>query len=159
MTIRSKITGFWLILMLSLSIGACSTVEGQDGEPQETVEPEVTEESAEHDEALPSMLESESGVEGYLWIGPTCPVVHEGTVCPDKPYETEFTITDPEAEVVTIGKSDADGFFHIPLLPGSYVFVPESGKPGVVPIAEPVPFDVESGSFTYLEVTFDSGMR
>ena len=156
---RLKAMIFWFILMLSLSIGACSTVEGQDGEPQDFVEPEVTEENTEPDEALPSMLESESGVEGYLWIGPTCPVVHEGTECPDEPYETTFTITDIDAQVVAIGKSDVDGFFHIPLLPGSYVFVPESGKPGVMPVAEPVPFDVDHGSFTYLEITYDSGMR
>jgi len=161
MSIRSIITMFWLILMLGFSIGACSTVEGQDGESHDTEEPDKAVESIEPDQGkgTPSLLESDSGVEGYLWIGPMCPVVHEGTECPDQPYETEFTITDTEAEVVVMGKSDAEGFFHIPLLPGSYVFVPESGKPGVVPITEPVPFDVDDTSFTYLEITFDSGIR
>lgn len=159
MTLRLKIIGFWFIMILVLSVGACSSAEGQGEETQDTSEPDRIEESAEADKGTPSLMESDSGVEGYLWIGPMCPVVHEGTECPDKPYETEFTITDTEGEVVAIAKSNADGFFHIPLLPGSYVFVPESGKPGVVPVADPVPFDVEPESLTLLEITFDSGIR
>jgi hypothetical protein len=159
MSVQSKIIRFYLILILALSIGACSNVEGQSAEPQDTVEPDRVEESAEPDEALPSLMEYESGVEGYLWIGPMCPVVHEGTECPDQPYETEFTITDLEGEKVVVGKSDADGFFRIYLYAGSYVLVPESGKPGVVPSAEPIPFNVEPDTFTFLEITFDSGIR
>ena len=159
MITRSKSIGLCLVLILGLSIGACTKVESQEPEIEDTGEPTRVEESVELDMGTPSFLESESGVEGYLWIGPMCPVVHEATECPDKPYETEFTITDVKGEIVTVGKSDADGFFHIPLLPGSYVFVPESGKPGVVPIADPVPFDVDLGSFAFLEITFDSGIR
>lgn len=161
MRIHRKFIRFWLVLLLGLAIGACADVGGQDGESQDTRQPDSVKESIESDQAkgTPSLLESDSGVEGYVWIGPMCPVVQEGTECPDQPYETEFTITDSEAEVVVMGKSDAEGFFHIPLLPGSYIFVPESGKPGVVPIADPVPFDVEPDSFTFLEITFDSGIR
>lgn len=161
MTARWTMIRACVVLIIGLSIAACSNMEGQEVELQDTGEPDKVEESIEPDlgKGTPSLLESDSGVEGYLWIGPMCPVVHEGTECPDQPYETEFTITDTEAEVVVMGKSDAEGFFHIPLLPGSYVFVPESGKPGVVPIADPVPFNVDLGSFTYLEITFDSGIR
>jgi hypothetical protein len=159
MAYKRMIIGVCLLLILGLSIGACSRIEGQEGKPQDAVESDKVKESTEPDRGTPSLLESESGVEGYLWIGPMCPVVQEGTDCPDKPYETEFTITDNESKVVTMSKSDANGFFHIPLMPGSYVFVPKSGKPGVVPMTEPIPFDVTLGSFTFLEITFDSGIR
>ena len=159
MTKRLKILGLWLVLILGLSMGACSNVEGQKGGIQDTSQPDRVEESLEPDQGTPSLMESESGVEGYLWIGPTCPVVHEGTECPDKPYETEFTITDAEGEVVAVGKSDAEGFFRVYLHPGSYIFVPERGKQGGFRFAEPIPFDVGLASFTLLEITFDSGMR
>ena len=153
---KSKTSVFVLAFVISLLIGACSNLDAEEIKEEDTLTPISSPEKSESG-VVPIHLES--GVEGYLWIGPMCPVVHEGTECPDEPYETAFTITNVEGEVMAIGNSDADGFFHIPLHPGSYIFVPESGKPGVLPTAEPVPFDVEPDTFTFLEITFDSGIR
>ena len=68
-------------------------------------------------------------------------------------------MTDSKGDVAAEDKSDANGFFRIPLPPGSYVLVPVESKPGVSPSSSPVPFDVKAGSSTQLEITFDSGLR
>ena len=122
----------------------------------------TAEQNAEQDAkpgAEPALATSDTGVEGYLWIGPACPTVRLDTECPDLPYEAEFTVTGNEGEVVESGQSDKSGFFRILLAPGSYIFVPDPSKPALSPRANPVPFDVDAGSFTHIEVTYDSGLR
>lgn len=151
----------YLPLLFGVALSACSDLETIARTPDEDADP-TAEQGAEQDagpSAEPGLATSESGVEGYLWIGPACPVVRLGTECPDLPYEAEFTITNVEGEFVASGKSDEDGFFRIPLNPGSYVFVPDSSKPIVSARANPVAFDVRADHFTQLDVTYDSGLR
>jgi len=62
-----------------------------------------------------------SGIEGQVLIGPMCPVVQEGTPCPDEPYQATIVIWNAERtkEIVTI-ETTADGRFRVPLPPGDY---------------------------------------
>ncbi|GAG18668.1 unnamed protein product [marine sediment metagenome] len=146
---------FWLMLVLGLFVAACSNVENKGMEPRSTMKPDST---VELSEVHPSNT-FDSGVEGYVWIGPTCPVVIVGTECPDRPFEAELTVTYIEGKLVVRSKSGADGFFRILLSPGSYVLVPERLNPNAPPFVQPIPFDVNPGSFTHLEITYASGMR
>lgn len=102
---------------------------------------------------------ADGGVEGRVTVGPTCPVVREGTECPDQPFQAVLKVTDPEGREVAKGKSDAAGLFRIALPPGDYVLVPESPSGTVPPFAAPIEFQVDAGAWTRLEVSFDSGIR
>lgn len=146
----------WLALVFCLSIVACSNVETQEIKEIRTVTPEINPEKPDMAVVTTAL---ESGVEGFVWIGPTCPVVQVGTECPDRPYETELAVTDIEGNDVANGKSDPDGFFRILLPPGRYILVPETPSRNAPPFVNPIPFHVELGLFTQLEVNYDSGMR
>ncbi len=98
-----------------------------------------------------------SGVEGKVLIGPNCPVVQQGQECPDKPYQATITINDSDNRMVAQVHTDAEGRFKIPLEPGEYILHPES--PNVMPFAKEQTFTVETGKFTQLTVTYDSGIR
>lgn len=139
--IRKRITYRLLMTLLMIPIiSACTTSEHQE-------------------DITLTITPSESGIEGYVWIGPMCPVAHVGTECPDRPFETGFTITDTMGQDIIKGRSGEDGYFRILLPPGSYILVPDIPNPNAPPFADPIPFDVELGSFTQITVSYDSGLR
>jgi hypothetical protein len=102
----------------------------------------------------------ETGVEGIVTIGPTCPVQKypDTGACADKPYQTNLVISSPTGKgspiVVT---TDATGHFSQALTPGSYVISAVSGK--MLPRLNPVPFTVSTGTRASLNLLFDSGIR
>lgn len=100
---------------------------------------------------------TDSGVEGKVLIGPTCPVVQQGQECPDKPYQATITINDPDNRMVAQVQTDVEGRFKIPLEPGDYILHPES--PSMMPFAKEQTFTVEADKFTQLTVNYDSGIR
>lgn len=138
-----------LASIVCLSTQACSGLEDRQMEPQPTKETEF----------VLTLTPYESGVEGHVWIGPTCPVVRIGTECPDQPYETELSVTDLDGMVVAVAKSDVNGYFRVPLPPGRYILVPETPHSHAPPFTQPIPFEVIPGSFTQLTVNYDSGIR
>lgn len=99
----------------------------------------------------------DSGIQGQVTIGPTCPVVREGLDCADKPYQASFTVLTPAGDKVTQFQTDANGAFKIALAPGDYILHPESAN--VMPYAAEQTFVVLAGQFTQLSVTYDSGIR
>ena len=101
----------------------------------------------------------DSGVEGHVWVGPTCPVVQEGTDCPDAPLEADLEIRDSFGRVVARTRSDAQGAYRIPLEPGEYVLVPLSPGQAGMPFASPLPLIITAGSWLQLDVSYDSGIR
>ena len=98
-----------------------------------------------------------SGIEGYVFIGPNCPVVRVGQECPDQPYQAVLTVTTPGGKRVEQIQTDENGYFKIPLTPGKYILHPES--PNVMPHAAEQQVIVETGKFTELTVNYDSGIR
>lgn len=103
---------------------------------------------------------SDSGIKGRTMVDGGCPVVREGSPCPDRPLSARLTITggDPERTVAET-TSDADGHFRVSLPPGTYTVRPANLTGAVTPIAPPVSVTVTSGRFTTIVISFDSGIR
>lgn len=99
----------------------------------------------------------DSGIQGQVSIGPTCPVMQAGVPCPDRPYLALLTVLTPDGRRVTRFSTDAQGRFRIALSPGNYILHPES--PGGMPHAVEVRFTVLPGQFTPLAISYDSGIR
>jgi hypothetical protein len=97
-----------------------------------------------------------SGVEGQVLIGPMCPVV-QGDECPDGPYPATLTVVNPSGIQIAQVRADDEGHFRIPLVPGEYILHPES--PDGVASAGDQAFVVETGRYTQLTITYDSGIR
>ena len=100
---------------------------------------------------------ADTGIEGQVFIGPTCPVVQLNNPCPDRPYQATLSVLDSNHRKVVKFQTDANGSFHVALAPGAYILHPES--PGVMPVASEQPFTVIAGQFTHLNITYDSGIR
>jgi hypothetical protein len=100
-----------------------------------------------------------SGIEGRVTIGPQCPVMQEGSPCPDAPYVATVRVLRDGAEVVT-GRSAQDGTFHIPVAPGRYEVegVPLDGE-GLVAATAQQHVVVTTGGYTRVDLSFDSGIR
>ena len=98
-----------------------------------------------------------SGIQGQVLIGPMCPVVQPGQDCPDQSYQATLTVTTANGLQIAQFKTDEQGRFSIPLVPGAYVLHPES--PNRIPFAGDQSFQVEEGRYTQLEVRYDSGIR
>ena len=100
----------------------------------------------------------DSGIEGRVTIGPTCPVVQENSPCPDQPFQARIDVL-RDGDVVTSFKSGEDGNFRVPLEPGTYTLQGVSPGEGVPPYATPVDVIVSAGAFTQVDIVFDSGIR
>ena len=106
---------------------------------------------------LPTPQPLDSGIEGIVTIGPMCPVMQEDVPCPDGPYQATLTILEINGKKVTQFQTDENGHFRVELLPGEYLLHPES--PNQMPFAEDMLFTVNEHEFTYLEISYDSGIR
>ncbi|MEW6029403.1 MAG: hypothetical protein ACOYZ8_05535 [Chloroflexota bacterium] len=102
---------------------------------------------------------TDSGIEGQVFIGPTCPVVQAGTECPDQPYQAVLTVNSLNGQKVTGFQSDEEGRFRVALAPGEYILHPESPEGMPLPFAAEQAFTVLPGQFTHIVVTYDSGIR
>ena len=98
----------------------------------------------------------DSGIEGQVFIGPTCPVVREGETCPDQPYQATLTVNNLKGERIVQIQTEEDGRFKIPLPPGEYILHPESEN---IPFADDQTVIVENRAFTQVIVNYDSGIR
>jgi hypothetical protein len=100
-----------------------------------------------------------SGVLGIVTRGPLCPVQQLGVPCPDQPYSATLTVLDSSNVEVARATSGTDGRYAIALAAGSYTMVPLS-PPGVpFPFAGPVAFEVQSGRWLTLDISYDTGIR
>jgi len=102
-------------------------------------------------------IPANTGVEGQVLIGPTCPVIQLNNPCPDKPYQATFSVLKPDGGEVTRFVTDSEGRFHVLLPPGDYILHPES--PRAMPRAPEQGFTIVHGQFTQLTVTYDSRIR
>lgn len=74
-----------------------------------------------------------------------------------KPYPAVLVVTDSEDREVARATAAADGTFTIPLPPGEYVILPQSGNP--FPQASPLDVTVVPGQFAEIQVNYDTGIR
>lgn len=100
-----------------------------------------------------------SGVRGQVLLGPTCPVVNEGSPCPDEPVGGVEVRALTDGETIAETTSGEDGRFELELPPGRYTLeaVVDPGGPGM--FAKPVAVTVTAGAFVEVVVPVDSGIR
>ncbi|MEX2557988.1 MAG: hypothetical protein WEB06_20440 [Actinomycetota bacterium] len=101
----------------------------------------------------------DSGIEGLMLIGPTCPVEPVGQDCDDRPYAGEVRIIDVSSgEVVATARSSDDGRFRVALAPGSYRLEPVAASGGL-PFGKAIDVVVRAHTYEDVTVSFDSGIR
>lgn len=112
-----------------------------------------------------SAVPGESGVEGVVLAGPTCPVERIDSPCPDRPVSLTLgfytaTHSTPAVPVAT-ATSDAGGRFRLALPPGTYIVQRACGPQNCAqfPSVKPVMVEVQAGRFTNLTVNADTGIR
>ncbi len=102
-----------------------------------------------------------SGIEGQVLLGPMCPVVREGTPCPDQPFQATVVIWDANRTKM-LGRfiSDDQGHFRVPFPPGDYLLEPEPPDPDKpFPTASPIEVNVTADAWTNVTIQYDTGIR
>jgi len=107
------------------------------------------------------ILPFDSGVEGVVTLGPTCPVMREGdTACADKPYATSIQVIavgSSKSSPFTTVESDKEGKYKTMLPPGEYVLQPVGGS---VPLrCETKNITIEPSKIIKVNLSCDSGIR
>ena len=101
-----------------------------------------------------------SGIEGQVLIGPMCPVVQEGTPCPDQPYQATILVWNADrTKKVRTFETDSAGRFRVPLPPGEYYIDPQPPDSGGPPTPIPQTVTVTANRFVQITVEYDSGIR
>lgn len=103
-----------------------------------------------------------SGVEGLITYGPTCPVQHNPPEpgCADKPYKTDMTASgEASPQIVKYFSSGTDGKFRISLTPGKYIIASADTKGGLFGARFSQEVTVEKNKYTQINFTVDSGIR
>jgi len=101
-----------------------------------------------------------SGVEGTITVGPTCPVerIPPDLACADKPYQAIIKVETPDGKKqISQTTSGTDGKFKISLQPGSYLLVAESGS--ALPRTQSQSVTVEKNKYATVNIVLDSGIR
>ncbi len=108
-----------------------------------------------------TILPFNSGVEGKVTIGPTCPVMRAGdTSCDDRPYATTvqvIAVGSPKSSPFATTESDKNGAYAIMLPPGEYAIQPVGGS--VLPRCETKNITITPSKITSLDLSCDSGIR
>lgn len=99
----------------------------------------------------------ESGIEGQVLIGQTCPAAQLGQGCPAQPYPATLTVNSPNGGMIIQFQTDGQGHFRVPLAPGEYILHPES--PNGLPFAADQMINVGTGQYTQITVNYDNGVR
>lgn len=107
-----------------------------------------------------SILPYNSGVQGTVSLGPTCPVERTppDPACADKPYPTAIAVYHTgSTSVFVIGNSDAKGMFKLSLPPGSYTLEATSGN--ILPRCTSVTVQVPATGYASTAISCDTGIR
>lgn len=100
-----------------------------------------------------------SGVLGRVTLGPLCPVQQLGVPCPDEPFSAALVVLDAANVQVASAVSGTDGRYAIALEAGPYTMVPFNSPQSPFPFAGPVAFEVLSGQWLTLDISYDTGIR
>jgi len=101
---------------------------------------------------------TESGLEGQMWLGPTCPVQKPNDpACDDRPYAGLAQVETLEGMVVAQVQADAEGRFKVGVRPGAYILAGKSAP--VYPRGERIGVTVPQSGFAPVTLHFDTGIR
>ena len=105
------------------------------------------------DEGAPS-----GGIRGVVVAGPQCPVVVQGSPCPDRPWRGLVRASTARGTVADEVETDARGRFELVVEPGTYDVVPvlETAR---LPSASPVTVTVPASGWVDVELRVDTGIR
>lgn len=107
------------------------------------------------------ILPFDSGVEGVVTLGPTCPVMREGdNSCADKPYATNIQVIavgSPNSSPFATVESDKQGKYKIMLPSGEYALQPVGGE--VMPRCETKEITIEPAKIIEVNLSCDTGIR
>ena len=102
----------------------------------------------------------DSGIEGTVTLGPTCPVERVDSPCPPMPYQGILRVVAKDGTVVATLHPNDDGTFRVAVDPGTYTV--DGGRPhsgGGFPVAHPVEVTVVPGEYAHVDIQFDTGIR
>jgi hypothetical protein len=97
---------------------------------------------------------ADSGIRGTVTAGPACPVVQEGSPCPDVPWEGTVHITGDGVDIDV--PTGASGRFQVALDAGTYEIAPIVSGPGS---ASPVTVAVPGQGYVEATLRVDTGIR
>jgi hypothetical protein len=100
-----------------------------------------------------------TGIQGTVEVGPTCPVERINSPCPPHPMAATVLVRDGKGAEVTRFHSGADGRFKVDLAPGTYSLVGLAVGSSFLPRPIPTSVTVTSGSYTVVNIEYDSGIR
>ena len=108
------------------------------------------------------ILPFDSGVQGRVFLGPTCPVVKDppDLNCVDKPYKTTVQViasNSPKSSPFVTVESDSDGEYILFLPPGDYALQAVGGVP--FPRCETKQVVVEPSAMLRADLFCDTGIR
>ena len=108
------------------------------------------------------ILPFDSGVEGTVTLGPTCPVMRNppDPECADKPYSTTIQVISmgsPKSSPFATVESDKEGKYKIMLPPGEYALQPVGGS--VMPRCETKEIKIDPSKIIKVDLSCDSGIR
>ena len=98
-----------------------------------------------------------SGVEGGVTAGPTCPVQRPGQSCPPAPVAGAVDALDNSGQVVASSVIGSDGAYQLSLPAGSYTL--HVRHDGMYPRCPDVSAMVSDGAMTHVDISCDSGIR
>lgn len=139
MNTSSRIITFSLIFVLTVSLAACNLLGTKNsGELTNT------------------------GISGTITLGPTSPVAVEGE-SNSRPHQANINVLDGSQSLVHSFSSDENGVFEVVLEPGNYILMPQVDHEGDIapswPRSRPYNVQVNIGSFTEVDIYYDSGIR
>ena len=100
-----------------------------------------------------------SGIQGTVQVGPTCPVERIDSPCPPRPLATTVVVRNSQGNEVKRFHSAADGHFKVELAPGTYTLVGLPVGASFLPRPIPTTATVAEGTYTTVTVEYDSGIR
>lgn len=111
----------------------------------------------------PTPVPNNSGVEGTVTYGPTCPVQHlpPEPTCEPRPYVVDIAIKSLDGKTtIAQTSSGADGRYKINVKPGSYLIQTVNLRGSIESLGEySGKVTVFNNKFTHLDIEIDSGMR
>jgi hypothetical protein len=121
--------------------------------------------SAETPEPPGSATAGESGIEGIVLAGPTCPVERADSPCPDRPVSLRIGVFPVRSGINTPPQltftSGEDGRFRVAVPPGMYVLETACGPQSCTPLPQlkPAAVAVQAGRYTDVTLSADTGIR
>lgn len=102
----------------------------------------------------------DSGVDGIVLLGPTCPVEHEGGAsCNDRPYQTSIDIVSHNVTsrgIITV-QLNTNGELRALLSPGAYTLQAHEGA--VLPRCGSLETTIRAHEFEHIIINCDTGIR